>query len=207
MAYSNFTFETVKERFNLSFVRDKSLFADIKPVDPADLLRQTLQENVPLALAIHTEKARAEMMVTPILMEVRRQLGGRISLFSGTDFDVDKSQGLYGACDFLICLSPDQLSLTAPLVCVAQARNDNIKDSLPQCIAEMVAAKQLNEKHSTHVDEIFGVVTTGSKWQFLKLTDQKVEFDLCEYYIKQADKIIGIIVSVIETAFQKTPSH
>lgn len=205
MAYSNFTFETVKERFNLSFVRDKSLLADIAPVDPSDLLRQTLQENVPLALAIHTEKARGEMMVAPILVEVRRQLEHRVSLFSGTEFDVDKSQGLYGSCDFLICLSPDQLSLTAPLVCVVQARNDNIKNSLPQCIAEMVAAKQFNEKRSIHLDEIFGIVTTGSLWQFLKLTGQQVEFDLGEYYIKQADKIIGIIVSVIETAFRKTP--
>ena len=40
----------------------------------SDLLRQTLQENVPLALDISTEKARSEFIIAPVLLEVRRQL-------------------------------------------------------------------------------------------------------------------------------------
>lgn len=32
----------------------------------------------------------------PVLTEVRRQLNYQISLFSGTDFDVDSSKGLNG---------------------------------------------------------------------------------------------------------------
>ena len=63
----------------------------------SDLLRQTLQENVPLALDISTEKAHSEFIIAPVLLEVRRQLDHRISLFSGVEFNVNPEQGLRGA--------------------------------------------------------------------------------------------------------------
>ena len=160
MSYSNFKLETVKSQFKLNFIRDKSLFSGIEPVDPTHLLKQTLEENVPLALAIHTEKARSELIVAPILVEVRRRMDHRISLFSGSEFNVDKSQDLTGVCDFLISLSPEQLTITAPIISIVEAKNDNIKNGIPQCIAEMVAAKKFNELQGNRVDEIFGIVTT-----------------------------------------------
>ncbi len=203
MSYSNFKLETVKSRFNLDFVRDKALFAETEPIDPSHFLKQTLDEYVPLALAIHTEKARSEMIVAPILIEVRRRLDNRISLFSGTEFNVDKSQDLNGVCDFLLSLSPEQLTITAPIISIVEAKNDNIKNGIPQCIAEMVAAKRFNEIHDNGVEEIFGVVTTGSLWHFMRLKDHTVEIDLDEYYLSQVDKIIGILISVIEDALAK----
>ncbi len=203
MSYSNFKLETVKSQFKLNFIRDKSLFSGIEPVDPTHLLKQTLEENVPLALAIHTEKARSELIVAPILVEVRRRMDHRISLFSGSEFNVDKSQDLTGVCDFLISLSPEQLTITAPIISIVEAKNDNIKNGIPQCIAEMVAAKKFNELQGNRVDEIFGIVTTGSLWQFLRLNGSTVEIDTDEYYLKEVDKILGIIISVIEDALAR----
>jgi len=46
------------------------------------LLAETLAENIPLALGIDTEKARSEMIVTPILIELRKIFHREISLFS-----------------------------------------------------------------------------------------------------------------------------
>jgi hypothetical protein len=51
-----------------------------------------LEQKIPLALALSTEKARSEFIIAPILAEVREQLGKRFSLFSGIDFTVDISQ-------------------------------------------------------------------------------------------------------------------
>ena len=68
-------------------------FTTIAPVTVSDLLRQTLAENVPVALDISTEKARSEFIIAPVLMEVRRQLHARISLFSGVEFNVDIALG------------------------------------------------------------------------------------------------------------------
>jgi hypothetical protein len=203
MSYSNFKLETVKSRFNLNFVRDQALFTNVEPVDPSHLLQQILETNVSLALAIHTEKARSEMIVAPILIEVRRRLDNRISLFSGTEFNVDKTQDLHGVCDFLISLSPEQLTITAPIISVVEAKNDNIKNGIPQCIAEMVASKRFNEMQANPIEAIYGLVTTGSLWHFLKLTGNTLEIDLDEYYLSQVNKIIGILISIIEDALAK----
>jgi hypothetical protein len=73
------------------------------------LLQMLLEENVPLALAINTEKARSELIVTPILLEVWRLMRREISLFSGIEFNVAPDRGLNGVCDFILSRSPMQL--------------------------------------------------------------------------------------------------
>jgi hypothetical protein len=69
------------------------------------LKRTPLRENVALALNIHTEKARSEMIIAPMLIEVRKILNRQISLFSGVEFNVDASLGLTGVCDYFDCLT------------------------------------------------------------------------------------------------------
>lgn len=203
MAYSNFDLETVKSKFKLELVRVKEIFADAEEIEPTHLLKENLKENVPLALAIHTEKARSELIVSPILVEVRRRLDHQISLFSGTEFNVDRERNLNGVCDFIVSLSPEQLTITAPIINVVEAKNDNVKSGIPQCIAEMVAAQLFNEKHDNRVETVYGVVTTGSNWLFMRLTGNRIEIDLNEYYLSQIDKILGILISVIEDALAK----
>ncbi|MEH2280728.1 MAG: hypothetical protein V7K90_05195 [Nostoc sp.] len=44
---------------------------------------------------------------------------------------------------------------------------------------------------------IYGTVTTGSIWQFLKLEGQFIQIDLSEYYLKDVNKILGILASGI----------
>ena len=44
---------------------------------------------------------------------------------------------------------------------------------------------------------IYGVVTIGTLWRFLRLTDQTIELDLTEYFIKDIDQILGILVHTI----------
>jgi hypothetical protein len=85
MAYTDFSLETLKQQFGLHVQEEERLFTTIASVTVSDLLQQTLAENVPVALGISTEKARSEFIIAPILMEVRRQLHARISLFSGVE--------------------------------------------------------------------------------------------------------------------------
>jgi hypothetical protein len=204
MAYSDFkTIDSVKRKLKLKVRRDKDLFAEVEVVEPSHLLKETLKENVPLALAIHSEKARSEMIVAPILIEIRRRLDHRISLFSGLEFNVDREKDLKGVCDFILSLSPEQMSITAPVINIVEAKNDNIKSGIPQCLAEMFAAKIFNEKNENPVDMVYGIVTTGSIWQFLELSDSTAIIDLTEYYLRDLDKIIGIILHLLEDALRK----
>jgi hypothetical protein len=100
---------------------------------------------------------------------------------------------LAGFCDFIISRSEEMLFITAPVVMLVEAKNDNIKSGLGQCIAEMIAAQIFNNQENNAITSIFGVVTTGTNWQFLKLTDKTVEIDLTEYYLHDIEKIIGFL--------------
>lgn len=198
MAYSNFTLAKVKEDFGLTVDETQNLFSEIAIVQPSEILTVILQDYIPLATAIGTEKARSEFLIAPILSEVRRQLNYQISLFSGTDFNIDAEKGLLGYCDFLISASKEQFFITAPVMTIVEAKNENIISGLGQCIAEMVASQIFNQGQNIDIPVIYGIVTTGTAWRFLTLEKTKVCIDILEYYINQVDKILGIIVNPIQ---------
>ncbi len=197
MAYSDFTLKRVKSELNLKIVENESLFSDIEPVEISDYLKETLKRNHPLALAINTEKARSELLIINILLEVKEKSDNKISLFSGIDFNVDKEKGLSGFCDFILSGSPEQLYLDTPVITITEAKNENIISGLGQCIAEMFAADIYNEKEGRHLPCIYGAVTTGDEWRFTKLTNKAAYIDSDIYYISDIKKIIGIMVEMI----------
>lgn len=197
MAYSDFKLSELSKTFGLTLRESVDLFAHIAEVECSENLAFNLKDNIPLAVAIGTEKARSEMIIVPILLEMRRRANHQISLFSGTDFNVDFEKGLNGICDFIISLSPEQLFISAPVITLVEAKNDNIKSGLGQCVAEMIAAQLFNEREGNDIKPIYGVVTTGELWKFLKLEDQLVSIDLSNYPVGNVNKILGILLSTI----------
>jgi hypothetical protein len=198
MAYSDYTLSEIKEKFQLIIEAETNLFPDVKEEKISDSLSEILKENIPLALAIHTEKARSEMIVTPVLIELRKVLNHRISLFSGVEFNVDKEKGLNGVCDYIISLSKEQFYVSSPVISIVEAKNDNIKSGLAQCAAEMIASGIFNKQKGSQIKTMYGIVTTGSNWRFLKL-DDLLYIDVKEYYIEQLGKIMGIMLQIINS--------
>lgn len=197
MAYSDFKLIEVIDYFGLVIHESSGLFANIQEQECSDLLSTILQENVDLAVAISTEKARSEMIISPILLEIRRKFNYEISFFSGVDFTVDSQRGLNGFCDFILSLSSEQLLVRSPVIVLVESKNENLRSGLAQCIAEMVAAQLFNERSRNKIKAIYGAVTIGTIWQFLKLEGNVVSIDLSEYYIKDIKKILGILYSAI----------
>jgi len=204
MAYSNFTLAKVKEYFDLTVDETQNVFADVPGVQPSELLTLTLAEYIPLATAIDTEKARSEFIIAPVLSEVRRQVNYQVSLFSGTDFNVDVEKGLQGYCDFILSCSAEQFYINAPVITIAEAKNEKIKSGFGQCIAEMVAAQIFNQRAGNKIDKIYGAVTTGTAWRFLVLEERNVLIDRLEYYIKEVDKILAILLQPIQAYLSKS---
>ena len=192
--------DTLIQQFSLYVASEINVFAQAASVTPSALLRETLTDSVPLALDISTEKARSEFIIAPVLAEVRRLGGGSISLFSGVDFTVDAEVGLGGMCDYLFSLSPLQLIVQAPVVTVVEAKNDNIKSGLGQCVAEMLAAQRFKAGRGLELAHLYGVVTTGSAWKFLRLSGSNVVVDEIEYHIDRPEVILGILVTMIRGA-------
>ena len=206
MAYSDYTLSEIKEKFQLIIEAETNLFPDVREEKISDSLSEILKENIPLALAIHTEKARSEMIVTPVLIELRKVLNHRISLFSGVEFNVDKEKGLNGVCDYIISLSKEQLYVSSPVISIVEAKNDNIKSGLAQCAAEMIASGMFNEQKGSQIKTMYGIVTTGSNWRFLKL-DDSLYIDVKEYYIDQLGKIMGIMLQIINSEISESGSQ
>ena len=198
MAYSNFTIEEVLKTFQLETDEAADFSSKIEPISPSEHLSTALGKKVPLALAIGTEKASSELIVTDVLVELREKFEERISFFSGIDFSVDVEKGLTGVCDFLVSLSPVQYYLEAPIIILVEAKRENPVSGFGQCIAEMLAAQHFNTQKGNDIPVIYGASTTGTVWQFLKLEGQQLYIDKALYSIGQCDKILGILVSMVE---------
>ncbi|NMG09587.1 hypothetical protein [Brasilonema sp. UFV-L1] len=200
MAYSDFSLRKVSQDFKLTLTQGTFL-CEYQLISPSAYLAQFLEKSLPLAIALGTEKARSEMIICPILIEVREILQREISLFSGIDFTVDQSLGLNGVCDFVISRSPEQILISAPVAVIVEAKKDDLNAGLGQCIAEMVAAQRFNQQQDHPINSIYGAVTTGSLWRFLKLEAQSVTIDLTEYPVPPVERILGILVSLVSDNF------
>lgn len=198
MSYSDFTLKKVQDVFQVNIVETPGLFSQLEALEASRYLQETLTENVPLATAINTEKARSELIIAPILVEIRKLFKHDISLFSGIDLNVDKDRDLTGFCDFILGLSSEQLFLKSPIIAIVEAKNENIMSGLGQCLAEMIAARIYNENNRAPLAKVYGAVTSGNVWKFMRLEDNSVGIDLDDYGIKEIAKIIGILCAMIE---------
>ncbi|MCY3743258.1 MAG: hypothetical protein OXH00_19745 [Candidatus Poribacteria bacterium] len=197
MAYSNFTLAAVLSTFQLETVESVGLFSESEPVTPRPHFTAELAKKVPLAATIGTEKARSELIVADVLFELREHFEERISLFSGIDFSVDVENGLTGVCDFLVSLSPLQTVLDAPVIMLVEAKKEDLISGLGQCVAEMLAAQRFNAEKENNVSCIYGTVTSGTDWLFLKLEAKCLHIDLTIYPIALCNKILGILANMV----------
>ena len=198
MPYSQFTnISKAKEAFGLKTKEGERFIPPTEPIKASPTLTAYLEESLPLA-ASASQKARSEGIIYPVLLEVRRILNREISLFSGEDFTIDESIGLNGKCDFLLSRSPEVLEIEAPAIVIVEAKKADLRTGFGQCMAEMVAAQRFNAAKNRPVSVIYGSITSGTQWRFLKLEENVVTIDLMDYPLPPLDEILGILVWMIE---------
>lgn len=181
MPYSSFSLQSAVDQFSLDYQGRASTFpADLpnlpKNADvPLGFLAQQLDRDIDLARRTYTEKAKSEFVIAPVLATLRQIQ--RVGVHSGVAFDVSAAEDLRGACDFLITLSDEIEIIRSPILVVVEAKRSIIAEGLGQCVAEMVAAQRFNKSAGALPAPIFGCVTNGFSWRFLRLTDQTVTGD------------------------------
>ena len=191
MSYSTFSLEMVRKKFRLTLLL-QPLFEAVTPIAPSDFLKTALRRASDLAVI--SEKARAEFIVAPTLLEVREILQNAISIYSGVRFDVAPEEGLQGICDFIITRTPPFPTVQAPLMVMVEAKRNIVEEGLGQCAAEMIAAQRVNQEESPEQKIVYGCVTTGEIWQFLQLNGQELVIDPAKVYIEHIDRVLGILV-------------
>ncbi len=197
MAYNNFSLQSAIDQFELNLL-DSRFCEQLSSVSPSTDFTAIFKQYLPLAQRAKSEKAKSELLVSPVLVEVRRSVNNQIELFSGEEFNVDKDQGLNGFCDFLFSKSTVPYIIKAPVIMLVEAKKGELDLGLGQCIAEMIAAQIFNAKAGQNISTIYGCVTSGKLWQFLKLTDKNVTIDINEYYVTPVDRILGILKWMVE---------
>ena len=168
------------------------------PQDPQDIslspyLEEFITKNLQLAIALNTEKARSELIICPVLLAIKEALPN-MGFFSGEEFNVDVEMGLNGVCDYIFSQSAEQLYVTAPVTMIVEAKKENLKGGLGQCMAEMVAAWKFNKEQQNDINSVYGVVTTGTVWRFLKLQEKTVTIDLNEYPLPPIGSILARLI-------------
>jgi hypothetical protein len=193
MPYSQFeTLEQTMETFDLTPI-EAQFFPELVPIVASDLLTTFLRRSVPIVAAA-SEKARSEGIIYPILLEVRELLQQTISLFSGKEFSVDAAVGLNGIVDFFICRSTSILVPTAPAIILLEAKKGDIASGYGQCVAEMVAAVRFNARKNKGEFPVYGCLSNGLLWRFLRLEGQTVTIDLMDYPLAPVGELLSKLV-------------
>jgi hypothetical protein len=197
MAFSDFDLRTAVQTFGLHEEWDIDLFAGVAPLAPSDYLRAWLDDFGGLAVAVGSELARSVYIIGPLLADAQRQSAGPVHVMPGVALDADKARGLNGFCDYLIARSKEIYYLRGPLAAVVEAKREDIIGGLGQCAAAMVGMRVFNEKDGTPFPELYGCVSSGTNWRFLRLEGDVLFIDRREYYLAEAGLLIGILVQIM----------
>ena len=196
-SYSKFTYEDLRALGLRTTVVDLFSAETIAPVQPSAWLKETLHKGAKFSL--NTEKAKSEFIIAPILNELHENNEAIFSVYSGFNFEVDKEKGLQGFCDFLLAKLPLNIIPDTPIIAVVEAKlNDVITAAVPQCAAEMYATRLWNEKRGEPTQVIYGAITTGRNWLFLRYKEgMMIEVDSEEYSLKQLEIVLGVWQHII----------
>ncbi len=192
MAYSDFTLYDLEEKFGIISQR-KRLFNTVEPVDN---ISDWLKYNIELAeeLPVKSEKAKSELIVMPILVELRKNNLKYFTIYSGDSLNIDER--LKGECDFILSKETGSAEINTPIMQVVEAKRNDVEVGISQCAAQMVGAKKFNEKKNKNQNTVYGCVTTGDDWLFLKLTD-KIIIDTKKYYLGNLPELLGVFQVII----------
>jgi len=208
MAYSKFTIKKLENLFDIK--RYDKNFINSNKIKPSNRLKLDLEDA--FELKPRSEKAKSELIISPILLEIRRNNNKKFFIYSGENLDIDPKNDLNGECDFILSKKKDSLKIQTPIFAIAEAKRDSISSGdIAQVIAQMIGAYILNKQDGNNYDIIFGAVTTGYIWQFLKLEVQENEekstylitIEEKNYYINQLEEILGALQEIIDIIYGK----
>lgn len=194
MAYSDFTLKDIKVKFGIHN-KVGELFKNIVPVK----ISQGLQEDLRFAktLPVRSGKAKSELIVMPILIELMKRNEKFFTIYSGDTLNANKEKGLQGECDFILAKNTGTFDINTPIITIVEAKKNDVEIGIPQCAAQMIGAKVYNEDYGNKLERIYGCVTTADDWIFLMLENDLLTIDLNKYYLGNMEELLGVFQQVV----------
>ena len=198
MAYRDFKMSDLTSKFGVQQQISAPLFdrKTIALVEPSSYLKMAMDKAELFELS--TEKAISERLVSPILAELKERNPRFVKLFSGEIINADFKAGLNGEIDFILTRHPESLDPRAPILCITEAKIGKIQKYIPQAAAQMVGAKVFNLKNNEPFSTVFGAVTDGKVWRFLKLEDDNLWTDNKDIFINEMPLLLGILQNIVD---------
>jgi len=140
------------------------------------------------------EEAVKALVLTPIVVNVIKQLHGKYSILYEEYIEVDED--LRGRCDLIVSkVEEDDTNDTLgdyPIV-VIEAKKKTIEEAMSQCAAELVALHKLG-KHAQ-----YGMISTGDDWMFLEIfSEQQLVYQHHrKFYLPDIRRVANILLSML----------
>ncbi len=195
MAYSDFTLDDLETQFGI-VNRVKNLFADLPLLPTSDWLQDTLK--MTSGLPARSEKAKSEMIVFPILAELRQRNQQFFTIYSGDNLNADEEKGLKGECDFILAKDTGSFTLNWPIMSVVEAKKNDVDLGIAQCGAQLLGARKFNQNKGHELPYLYGCVTTGDDWLFLKLEGDVLLIDAKKYYLVEIGELLAIFQHIMD---------
>jgi len=186
----------LEEKFGISN-QVKRLFRVLPFVSPSDWLPNSMQ--IAQELPLRSQKAKSELIVMPILIELRNKNEKYFTIYSGDSLNVDDR--LKGECDFILPNDTGGFEVNLPVIQVVEAKKNDLETGIPQCAAQMIGAQKYDEKRGHKgLNVAYGCVTTGDDWLFMRIGDEtgdKTEIDTKKYYLGNLPELLGVFQHII----------
>ena len=202
MTYADFTLESAQAAFGLTAVA--------RPLFPFRSLAAPWQLG-PLAWAAgkvalrRNEKSRSEFFIAPVLGAVDVLAGGSLTVYSGLMLSVDAARGLTGECDFILGGDPFGVVVTAPLLTVVEAKRGDVDEGTGQAVAQMVATREFNDRAGRPTPVVFGCVSSGLEWQFMRLAGSTLDYEPMPIPLSDLGRLLATFLAAVAQARGAAP--
>ena len=137
-----------------------------------------------------SESAACESLIFPLLREVWKPHRGHLTLWSHRPIAFDDD--LCGTPDYIVARrSPlGAMIFDLPYLLVVEAKKDDFERGWGQCLAAMVAARNLNDSPDP---TLYGIATTGRGWEFGRLEGDEFTQDPRLFSLSDLDDLAGAL--------------
>ncbi|MEY4768407.1 MAG: hypothetical protein RL637_1046 [Pseudomonadota bacterium] len=104
-----------------------------------------------------------------------------------------KDKGRY---DYLLNKG-QSVNITAPVIGIFEAKDDSLEKWYGQCGAEMLAAQLFNQQQNIPYSIIYGAVSNGYEWIFLRLEKKMLWIDSQRYYLQDVSQLLTALQTIV----------
>lgn len=173
-----------------------SLFGELPAVEPGAVLTEQLSRA--LKLPLRNEKAKSELIVSPVLLELIDRNSDFFTFHSGENLPADRSRGLVGECDFMVSRNTGSFAINMPILAIIEAKRDNIEAGVDQCAAQLYGASLINQGLGHPVPVYYGCVTNAREWLFLKFQHDHYLIDNRRYQLNHLPELLGVFQHILD---------